>query len=140
MDVNDTHNARVTNYYDTHPINEDEILAKVAAKGANLDALTQDDLRDFDQDHYGGFDATDTLVSLADIRGEHAVLDVCSGLGGPRGGSPIGSAARSPESTSRKVGWTVRAGCPNVWAFRTWWSSFRAMRRRCHSRMPDSIA
>jgi ubiquinone/menaquinone biosynthesis C-methylase UbiE len=83
MNVNDTHTARVTNFYDTHPINEHEILAKVATKGANLEALTQDDLRDFDQDHYGGFEATDTLVALADIRGEHAVLDVCSGLGGP---------------------------------------------------------
>ena len=83
MNVNDTHKARVTHYYDTHPINENEILAKIAAKGVNLDALTQDDLKEFDQDHYGGFDATDTLVALADIRGEHAVLDVCSGLGGP---------------------------------------------------------
>ena len=73
----------VINYYDTHPINEDEILAKLAARGANLDALTQDDLNEFDQDHYGGVQVVDTLAERADITRDHHVLDVCSGMGGP---------------------------------------------------------
>lgn len=79
----DTHTARVIQYYDTHPINEHEILSKVAARGTSLDALTEHELKDFDQDHYGGFDATDTLAAAAGIRREHKVLDVCCGLGGP---------------------------------------------------------
>lgn len=73
----------VVDFYDTHPINEHEILRKLAAKGVDPDACTENDLKEFDQDHYGGFEATDALAKAADIRPEHAVLDVCSGLGGP---------------------------------------------------------
>jgi ubiquinone/menaquinone biosynthesis C-methylase UbiE len=77
------HHAGVVHYYDTHPINEHEILRKVAAKGIDLARLTENELKDFDQDHYGGFDATDALATAADIHRPHSVLDVCSGLGGP---------------------------------------------------------
>ena len=73
----------VIRFYDTHPINEDEILAKAAACGASLDALTQVDLKDFDQDHYGGTKVLDALADAAKIGSEHHVLDVCSGMGGP---------------------------------------------------------
>jgi sarcosine/dimethylglycine N-methyltransferase len=75
--------AGVIQFYDTHPINEDEILAKLAARGTNLDALTEDELKDFDQDHYGGVHVVDVLAERAGIRREHHVLDVCSGMGGP---------------------------------------------------------
>ncbi len=75
--------AGVIRFYDTHPINEDEILAKLAARGTDLAALTQDELKDFDQDHYGGVQVVDTLADKAGIRREHRVLDVCSGMGGP---------------------------------------------------------
>ncbi len=78
-----THTSRVVGFYDTHPINEEEILAKLAARGLSLDALTQDELKDFDQDHYGGTDAVDALAQAAALRAEHHVLDVCSGMGGP---------------------------------------------------------
>ncbi len=81
--MSDSHHSGVIGFFDTHPINEDEILAKLAARGANLDALTQDDLKDFDQDHYGGTDAVDGLADAAGVRAEHHVLDVCSGMGGP---------------------------------------------------------
>jgi len=77
------HAAAVTHYYDTHPINEHEILSKMAAKGIDLATFTQNELKDFDQDHYGGYDATDRLASEGDIRRGHTVLDVCCGLGGP---------------------------------------------------------
>ena len=73
----------VIRFYDTHPINEDEILAKLAARGTNLDTLTEDELKDFDQDHYGGVQVVDVLAAKAGIRREHHVLDVCSGMGGP---------------------------------------------------------
>ena len=81
--MNEAQKAGVIQFYDTHPINEHEILGKLAARGANLSALTEDELKDFDQDHYGGFEATDTLARVGDIRREHEVLDVCCGLGGP---------------------------------------------------------
>lgn len=73
----------VVRFYDTHPINEDEILAKLAARGTNLATLTEDELKDFDQDHYGGVQVVDVLAQKAGIRREHQVLDVCSGMGGP---------------------------------------------------------
>lgn len=81
--MSDAHKAGVIGFYDTHPINEDEILAKLAARGDDLDALTEDTLKDFDQDHYGGIDVVDALAERAGIRREHHVLDVCSGMGGP---------------------------------------------------------
>ena len=46
-----THKIGLISFYDTHPINEDEILIKATAQGASLDVLTQIDLKDFDQDH-----------------------------------------------------------------------------------------
>jgi sarcosine/dimethylglycine N-methyltransferase len=81
--MNDAQKAGVVKHYDTHPINEDEILTKLAARGANLGALTEDDLKDLDQDHYGGVRAVDILCARAGISREHRVLDVCSGMGGP---------------------------------------------------------
>ena len=81
--MTETQKSGVVNFYDTHPINEDEILAKATAQGALLDALTQVDLKDFDQDHYGGIEVLDALADAAGIRTEHHVLDVCSGMGGP---------------------------------------------------------
>jgi sarcosine/dimethylglycine N-methyltransferase len=83
VDSLSTHSSGVIGFYDSHPINEDQILAKLAARGANLDALTEDDLKDFDQDHYGGTDAVDALAHAAGLSARHHVLDVCSGMGGP---------------------------------------------------------
>lgn len=79
----DSQKAGVIRFYDTHPINEDEILAKLAARGDDIDRLTEVTLKDFDQDHYGGIEVVDVLAERADIRREHHVLDVCCGLGGP---------------------------------------------------------
>lgn len=75
--------AGVIQFYDTHPINEEEILAKLSARGTTLDTLTEDELKDYDQDHYGGVHVVDVLADKAGIRREHHVLDVCSGMGGP---------------------------------------------------------
>jgi sarcosine/dimethylglycine N-methyltransferase len=70
-------------YYDTHPINEQEIYAKLKARGDDLKSLTQAQLKDFDQDHYGGTDAVDALADAAHVSATSKVLDVCSGMGGP---------------------------------------------------------
>lgn len=73
----------VIRFYDTHPINEDEVLAKASAQGASLETLTQVDLEDLDQDHYGGTEVLEALADAAGICSDHHVLDVCSGMGGP---------------------------------------------------------
>ena len=104
----DQQKAGVIRFYDTHPINEDEILAKLRARGDDPDHLTQDQLKDFDQDHYGGIDVVDALAERAGIQAAHHVLDVCSGMGGPHAGWPIASAAVSRESISPFRGWRQR--------------------------------
>jgi len=73
----------VIRFYGTHPISENVILAKVAACRSFLDALTEDDLKDFDQDHYGGTEVLDALADMAGPYHQHHVLDVGSGMGGP---------------------------------------------------------
>ena len=81
--MHDTHRASVAGFYDTHPINEDEILQKLSDQGLELGTLTEEELKDFDQDHYGGVEAVEALAEAAGIsRGQH-VLDVGSGMGGP---------------------------------------------------------
>jgi sarcosine/dimethylglycine N-methyltransferase len=73
----------VVRFYETHPINEYEILEKLGAAGIDLEMLTEETLKDFDQDHFGGLEAVDTLAEKAGITGASHVLDVCSGMGGP---------------------------------------------------------
>jgi sarcosine/dimethylglycine N-methyltransferase len=81
--MTDVPRSSVIGFYDTHPINEEEILTKLRAKGLALDALTEAELCEFDQDHYGGLDAVEALADAAGIAAHHHVLDVCSGMGGP---------------------------------------------------------
>jgi ubiquinone/menaquinone biosynthesis C-methylase UbiE len=73
----------VIRFYETHPINEFEILAKLRADGVALEGLTEEVLKDYDQDHFGGLAAVDVLAEKAGITGATRVLDVCSGMGGP---------------------------------------------------------
>lgn len=81
--MNETHRSAVVGFYDTHPINEEEILAKLSASGKDLGALTEGDLKEYDQDHYGGVQAVEALAEAAGLSRGHHVLDVCSGMGGP---------------------------------------------------------
>ena len=74
---------RVVGFYDTHPINEDEIRAKLRARGVSPDAVTELEMSEFDQDHYGGVEAVEALADAAGVRAGQHVLDVCSGMGGP---------------------------------------------------------
>ena len=73
----------VVRFYETHPINEQQILHKLHAAGIALDGLTEDVLQHYDQDHFGGLEAVDALALGAGIDATTHVLDVCSGVGGP---------------------------------------------------------
>jgi len=73
----------VVAFYDTHPINERQILDKLDRDGVDPAALTQDILQAYDQDHYGGVAANDALAAAARIDKDCHVLDVCCGMGGP---------------------------------------------------------
>ena len=73
----------VTEFYETHPISEQQIIEKLQADGIELANLTEDILQNHDQDHYGGVEANDALATLAGIDIGCHVLDVCCGLGGP---------------------------------------------------------
>ena len=75
--------ADVVQFYETHPINEAQILHALEARGVALAGLTEEILKDHDQDHFGGVEANDILASKAGIAQHHQVLDVCSGMGGP---------------------------------------------------------
>ena len=75
--------ATLTGFYDTHPINEQQILDKLKHDGVALEGLNEDILQNYDQDHYGGLAANDALAALAGIDASCHVLDVCSGMGGP---------------------------------------------------------
>ena len=83
MSEHQDHLSGVVAYYDTHPINEEQIMRALDAQGVKLTTLTEEELKNYDQDHYGGLQANDVLAAKAGIRTEHHVLDVCSGMGGP---------------------------------------------------------
>jgi sarcosine/dimethylglycine N-methyltransferase len=74
---------RVIRFYQTHPINEQQILHDLARDGVAQDGLTEAVLQRYDQDHFGGLEAVDILARKAGIGAPTHVLDVCSGMGGP---------------------------------------------------------
>jgi len=78
-----THEQDVVALYDLHPINERQILDKLASDGIDLTGLTEDTLQHYDMDHYGGVEAIDVLARNAGIDETTRVLDVASGMGGP---------------------------------------------------------
>ena len=73
----------VTEFYQTHPISEKQIIDKLKADGIGLSDLTEDTLQQYDQDHFGGVAANDAIANLAGIDETVQLLDVCCGLGGP---------------------------------------------------------
>jgi cyclopropane fatty-acyl-phospholipid synthase-like methyltransferase len=74
---------RAVRFYDSHPINEQQILHDLARDGVALEGLTEATLQHYDQDHFGGLEAVDILADKAGIDQASHVLDVCSGMGGP---------------------------------------------------------
>lgn len=75
--------AAVADFYDHHPINAPDVLAKIESERGSVEGLKPEDLYDHDQDHYGGLDANDALAEAAEIGQGTRLLDICSGLGGP---------------------------------------------------------
>ena len=73
----------VIHFYETHPINEQQIVHHLARDGIDVATLTEDILKNYDQDHFGGLEAVDVLAEKAGISAATRVLDVCSGMGGP---------------------------------------------------------
>lgn len=71
-------------FYDRHPIGERQVLEAVRRqRGGATGPVTADDLLPYDQDHYGGLAAVDTLARLAGVTARSRVLDLCAGLAGP---------------------------------------------------------
>ena len=77
------HSNNVIQFYDTHPINEQQIMEKLATDNVVLETLTEDVLQHYDMDHYDGVSAIDKLATAAYLGPDHHVLDVASGMGGP---------------------------------------------------------
>lgn len=75
--------STVIDFYDRHPINEHQILEKLAADGHDPAHVDETILQNYDQDHFGGVAANDALADLAGIDASTHILDVCCGLGGP---------------------------------------------------------
>lgn len=74
----------VVDFYDRHPINEVQVLESARTRSGRAGGpLEPEDLWAWDQDHYGGLEAVETLARHAAITPGMAVLDICAGLGGP---------------------------------------------------------
>lgn len=82
MTTGDRH-APVVLFYDSHPISERQIIDKMMRDGVELHTLTEERLKEYDQDHFGGAQANDVLATSARIDRTCHVLDPCCGLGGP---------------------------------------------------------
>ncbi|MEX2221880.1 MAG: methyltransferase domain-containing protein [Candidatus Rokuibacteriota bacterium] len=75
--------AKVVEAYWARKHLDEAILAALAARGTDLDALTPDVLAPVDQFHGGGKPVTVRLARLAGARPGMRVLDVGGGFGGP---------------------------------------------------------
>lgn len=73
----------ISEVFDGHPIHEEQIIKELLRDGVSLDGLTEDILKEYDHDNYGGAGSVDILIRKAGIKSHHNVLDVCSGFGGP---------------------------------------------------------
>ncbi len=77
------HQNTVVAYYNNNPRNAHYILQDLERHGVALSDLSVEALQAFDHhDHYGGHDITKKLALEAEVRPDHHVLDVGSGLGG----------------------------------------------------------
>ena len=73
---------RTTEMYSLHPINYDQIIKSLDNTGKDLNSLIQDDLSEFDQDHYDGSHAVDLLIEKLKLNSSDSIADLCCGLGG----------------------------------------------------------
>lgn len=79
----DAQTEAVVDFYETHPINEWEIVEKLRQDGIASADITEEALQRYDQDHFGGLAANEALAEAAGIDAACHVLDVCCGMGGP---------------------------------------------------------
>ncbi len=128
---------RVIHFYETHPINEEQILAKLQAAGVPLEGLREEELKHFDQDHFGGLEVVDLLAARAEIDASCHVLDVCTARPATW---PTGWAAGSPGSTSPKAATRPRAASRGAPAWIIWSISNSATRSPCPSRRRASTS
>ena len=73
----------VEHFYDFHPISAQQIFEAVTARGIAKSDITEEVLQLHDQDHFGGTQAVDRLITQASLISSDRLLDVCSGVGGP---------------------------------------------------------
>ena len=73
----------VEHFYDFHPISAQQIFEAIAARGIAKSDITEEVLQLHDQDHFGGTQAVDRLITQASLISSDRLLDVCSGVGGP---------------------------------------------------------
>ena len=73
----------VQHFYDFQPISAQQIFDAVAARGIAKSDITEEVLQLHDQDHFGGTQAVDRLITQASLISSDRLLDVCSGVGGP---------------------------------------------------------
>src|SRR5258708_9018911 len=69
-------------FYNRHPISCEIRLTKLRERRGHLDGLRPEELFPDEQDHYGGFAATDELARGAQVSNGWRVADFCAGLGG----------------------------------------------------------
>lgn len=73
---------KIIQFYDLHPINYNQITSSLENKYHHLECITQEQLSDFDQDHYDGSEAIDILAHSLGLQQNHQVLDIGCGVGG----------------------------------------------------------
>jgi sarcosine/dimethylglycine N-methyltransferase len=106
-------------FYERHPISSEIILAKLNASRGHLNDIAPDELFPYDQDHYGGLDATDALAERARLGKGTLVVDFCAGLGGParylayRYGADVTGIELTPARVKGAEDLTRRVGLQN---------------------------
>ncbi len=70
-------------FYSSHPISIDLVLARLLRDRGDLAGVQPSDLWPHDQDHYGGLPANEALAQCAMLGPGRRVADFCAGLGGP---------------------------------------------------------
>lgn len=73
---------KIIQFYDSHPINYQQIISSLENKYGGFEFITQNHLSEFDQDHYDGSTAIDLLANILSISNHHQVLDIGCGVGG----------------------------------------------------------
>lgn len=74
---------KAIDFYSSHPISLDLVLARILRERGDLAGLQPSDLWPHDQDHYAGLPANDALAQCAMLGPGSRVADFCAGLGGP---------------------------------------------------------